>query len=152
MSGHTYRKRGARVNGDILSGGGPSRDPDLRASDAERDAVATELGEHFQAGRLTQAEFDDRLGRALAARTRRDLDGLLADLPRKEAPTPVPAPRRSNVVAPVVVAVALGLAAVAVIGTGVAAASGHRFWGPWWLIFVVFVLLRRAGWSNRHRR
>src|SRR5579864_4129648 len=55
--------------------------PDLRVSDAERDAVVTELGEHFQQGRLDQAEFDDRMTRALAARTESDLSRLLADLP-----------------------------------------------------------------------
>lgn len=145
-----------RPYGDSAGGdpfGGPSRDPDLRASDAERDAVATELGEHFQSGRLTQAEFDDRLGRALAARTHRDLDQLLADLPRKQAPaSPAPAPRRGAVAAPVVIALALGLAAAAVIGTGVAAAHGHRFWAPWWLIFVIFVLVRRMRWRGPPRR
>jgi hypothetical protein len=54
---------------------------DLRASDAERDAVATELAQHFQDGRLDQAELDERLGAALVAKTRRDLDALLTDLP-----------------------------------------------------------------------
>lgn len=41
--------------------------PDLRVSDAERDAVVTELGEHFQQGRLDQAEFDERMTKALSA-------------------------------------------------------------------------------------
>jgi hypothetical protein len=54
---------------------------DLRVSDAERDAVVTELGEHFQAGRLDQAEFDERLSAAMTAKTRRQLDALLTDLP-----------------------------------------------------------------------
>ena len=53
----------------------------LRVSDAERDLVVTELGEHFQAGRLDQAEFDDRVTQALTAHTGHDLDVLLADLP-----------------------------------------------------------------------
>lgn len=54
---------------------------DLRVSDAERDAVVTELGEHFQAGRLDQAEFDERLTAAMTAKTRGQLDALLTDLP-----------------------------------------------------------------------
>jgi len=74
-------------------------DPDLRASDAERDAVANQLGQHFQDGRLDQAEFDERLGAALAAKTRRDLDSLLADLPKGSAGRPAgalgPGPRHS---------------------------------------------------------
>src|SRR5258707_14133678 len=55
----------------------------LRASDADRDAAITELGEHFQAGRLDPAELDDRTRRALRARVASDLDELFADLPRR---------------------------------------------------------------------
>jgi hypothetical protein len=62
--------------------------PDLRASDAERDAVASELGQHFQDGRLEHAELDERLGAAMAAKTRRDLVALLEDLPRGAADQP----------------------------------------------------------------
>lgn len=61
---------------------------DIRLSDAERDQAITELGEHFQAGRLTQEEFDDRSGRALQARTGRDLTALFSDLPRPGAADP----------------------------------------------------------------
>ena len=57
----------------------------LRVSDAERDAVAGELGQHFQDGRLDQAEFDERVTAAIAAKTRRDLDELLTDLPQASA-------------------------------------------------------------------
>src|SRR5262245_66303288 len=66
--------------------------PDLRVSDAERDAVVTELGEHFGHGRLDQAEFDERVTKALSAGSGRDLRGLLADLPsaRPESGTPQP--------------------------------------------------------------
>src|SRR5580700_423810 len=57
------------------------KNSEIRASDAERDAVATALGQHFQDGRLDQAEFDDRVTAAIAARTGGDLDRLLTDLP-----------------------------------------------------------------------
>src|ERR1700677_3908489 len=53
----------------------------MRASDADRDAVVSDLGEHFQLGRLTAAELDERTGRALTARTCGELRELLADLP-----------------------------------------------------------------------
>jgi hypothetical protein len=70
------------MSGDTERGTSPRPDPaDLRASDAERDDVATALGDHFQAGRLSQAEFGDRVSAALGARTRRDLSVLLTDLP-----------------------------------------------------------------------
>jgi Domain of unknown function (DUF1707) len=54
---------------------------DLRASDSDRAEVADRLSEHYSAGRLDKAEFDERLGRAMQAKTRSELDGLLADLP-----------------------------------------------------------------------
>jgi GntR family transcriptional regulator len=55
-------------------------DQHLRVSDAEREAVSGQLAEHFAAGRLDQAEFDDRVRRAMSAKTRGDLRGLFADL------------------------------------------------------------------------
>jgi len=56
-------------------------DPNVRASDADRDRVAALLREHHAQGRLTPEEFSDRLDRAFAARTVGELDELLADLP-----------------------------------------------------------------------
>jgi Domain of unknown function (DUF1707) len=61
----------------------------IRVSDAERDQAIAELSEHFQAGRLTQEEFEDRSGRALRARTGSDLGELFADLPPRGT-TPAP--------------------------------------------------------------
>ena len=72
---------------------GAYSDQHLRVSDAERQAVADRLSEHFAAGRLDQAEFDDRVGRAMSAKTRADLGGLFADLPETGAPA-VPAQPR----------------------------------------------------------
>ncbi len=54
---------------------------DLRASDAERADVADRLSRHYQDGRLDQAEFNERLDRAMNAKTRADFNGLFADLP-----------------------------------------------------------------------
>lgn len=53
----------------------------VRIGDAERDAAAAALGEHFASGRLTRDEFDERLERAWAAKTAVDLDPLFVDLP-----------------------------------------------------------------------
>jgi hypothetical protein len=55
---------------------------ELRIGDAERDAAAERLRGHAAAGRLTVEELDERLGRALAARTRADLAVVEHDLPR----------------------------------------------------------------------
>ena|ERR1700722_663733 len=56
-------------------------DQHIRVSDAERNSVAELLGQHYADGRLDQAEFDDRIGRTMAAKTRGDLTGLFDDLP-----------------------------------------------------------------------
>ncbi|MFP5371547.1 MAG: DUF1707 domain-containing protein [Actinomycetes bacterium] len=56
-------------------------DPHLRAADIDREAVATALGTHMAAGRLTLAEYDERVGQAWGARTYGDLAALTADLP-----------------------------------------------------------------------
>jgi hypothetical protein len=59
---------------------------DVRVSDADRDRAVAELSEHFEAGRLTVEELDSRTGRALRARTGKELADLFADLPRRQAP------------------------------------------------------------------
>ncbi|MDO5533335.1 MAG: DUF1707 domain-containing protein [Propionibacteriaceae bacterium] len=59
-----------------------------RLSDADRDAAATQLREHFEAGRLDASEFDERLTTALSARFASELTPLFADLP---GPDPLPA-------------------------------------------------------------
>jgi Domain of unknown function (DUF1707) len=64
-------------------------DPYLRAADTDREAVATALCTHMAAGRLTLAEYEDRVARAWAARTYGELARLTADLP---APMTAPAP------------------------------------------------------------
>jgi hypothetical protein len=65
--------------------------PDLRASDAERERVARFLRDQAAEGRLTHEELEERVGRAYAAKTVRELQELLVDLPR--APLPRPAYR-----------------------------------------------------------
>src|SRR5258707_5909015 len=60
--------------------GGPAN-PNLRASDAERADVADGLSKHYGDGRLDQAEFNERMERAMSAKTQGDFAGLFADLP-----------------------------------------------------------------------
>jgi hypothetical protein len=52
-----------------------------RVGDAERGHTLDLLKEAHVAGYLTLAEMDERLSSALAARTRADLERLVADLP-----------------------------------------------------------------------
>ena len=65
-------------------------EPHLRAADADRTAVADVLGRHMAAGRLTVAEYEERLTRAYAAKTYGELAELTTDLP-DDAAAPAPA-------------------------------------------------------------
>ena len=60
-------------------------DPDararLRASDADREAVADQLREAFAEGRLDVDEYGRRLDETFGARTYADLEPITADLP-----------------------------------------------------------------------
>jgi hypothetical protein len=59
-------------------------EPALRIGELERATACDALSEHFAAGRLDPAELDDRLARALAARSHADLQALFRDLrPRR---------------------------------------------------------------------
>jgi hypothetical protein len=133
----------------------PGQRPDLRVSDADRDAVMAELGSHLQAGRLDIDEYGQRLEAAATARTHGDLDRLLADLPRPEPAradlTQRPRPRFPA---------AAAMAAVVIAALVVAAVSssfwhghmhGHWGWGGWWLIVIPILLLRRLLWRGSRR-
>jgi hypothetical protein len=98
-------------------------EPDLLASDAERERVAEALREHAAAGRLDAEELEQRLGVAFAARTRGDLAPLTADLPAPPAPRP-PRTRRSRTIPPVIPIAILLIAIWALTGAG-------YFWPVW---------------------
>jgi Flp pilus assembly protein TadB len=57
----------------------------LRIGDAEREAAARELGEHFALGRISVDEHAERLEQIWAARTAADLAPAFRDLPRPQA-------------------------------------------------------------------
>jgi hypothetical protein len=65
----------------------------LRASDAERDEVATRLRDEFVAGRLSHDTFLYRINAVLAAKRSADLPPLLVDLPSQWPPQPPPRSR-----------------------------------------------------------
>ncbi|MGH9110442.1 MAG: DUF1707 SHOCT-like domain-containing protein [Acidimicrobiales bacterium] len=92
-------------------------DPQLRIGDAERNAVADALSQHYSEGRLDDGELKERLDRATGAKTRADLGGLLADLPPL-APAPPP----------------------------VAAEHRHR-WAPVWAVALVVLVLFSLPWT-----
>lgn len=53
---------------------------ELRASDADRDDVASQLAVHCAKGRLSLEEFEQRVEQAQSAQTIGELNGLLRDL------------------------------------------------------------------------
>src|SRR5215469_5524898 len=68
--------------------------PSLRIGDAEREAVAAELREHFAHGRLTLEEFNQRIDAAFAAKTQADLSRITRDLPHvRSGGAPLPSAR-----------------------------------------------------------
>lgn len=71
---------------------GPIAGGHLRASDADRDQVATVLSTAYAEGRLSKDEHDERLERLLQARTFDDLIPLTSDLVLAVRSAPAPAP------------------------------------------------------------
>lgn len=117
-------------------------DPGMRAADADRERTADVLRHHAGEGRLEPDELEERLERAFAARTLRDLDALTGDLPR--------APRRERAhrgrgwpVAPFTPLFAVVLALVAV-----SAAVGHPVF---WLFFLLLFAHGRP-WAGARPR
>jgi hypothetical protein len=62
----------------------PMADPDLRASDDDRERTAEQLRRAAAQGRITVDELEERLQAAYAARTQGEIVPIVADLP----PTP----------------------------------------------------------------
>jgi hypothetical protein len=56
-------------------------EPPVRASDAERDLLVSQLRQDMVEGRLTVDEFTDRIEAAYGSRTRGELEALRRDLP-----------------------------------------------------------------------
>jgi len=71
-------------------------DDRMRASDADREAVAAKLRDHYAEGRLTQEELDERVSVALTAKTFGELRTLTTDLPGPAAVPPRTAARPSR--------------------------------------------------------
>ena len=135
----------------------------LRVSDSDRDRAIAELSEHFQAGRITADELEERIGRALQARTAGDLAELFTDLPRKPAPMGGPAPRVTPGTAPAlppasappvrsggVPVIPLVVVAVLVLGGFI---TGHSIVAALVPVLIVLFVIRRIvdGGHREHR-
>jgi fatty acid desaturase len=112
---------------------------DLRASDGDRERAVDDLRAHAADGRLTLEELEERVQRALAARTLGELAGLTRDLPDRAPPAPPAPPRRRRSGRPELrtfLAVMVLLIAIwALTGAG-------YFWPVWPLVGWGFFVLR----------
>ena len=103
-------------------------DPSMRAATADRERAVDVLKAGFAEGRLTQEEYNDRMGRAYAARTYGELAALTADLPAGPLPVwpvaayPPPTGTNSMAITSMVLGVAefftMGLTAVPAVICG----------------------------------
>ena len=132
----------------------------LRVSDADRDRAIAELSEHFRAGRLTADEHQERMSRALQARTVGDLAELFTDLPRKPSAMAGPAPQPAGLALPPassaparpghVPVVPLVIVTVLVLGGFV---SGHSIVAALVPVLIALLIIRRIvdGGRREHR-
>jgi hypothetical protein len=75
---------------------GPVAGGNLRASDADRDQVATLLSTAYAEGRLSREEHDERIDQLMAAKTFDDLLPITRDLVIVGPPAPVATPQSSS--------------------------------------------------------
>jgi hypothetical protein len=117
-----------------------TRSTALRASDADRDAVADRLHKAAVEGRLEPEELEERLHTALRARTYGDLRRVVADLPSERR-------RRSSggTLAIVAFRLALALLVVAAVVTVAVVMTA------WWIVWVLLWMTMRGrpyGWAR----
>jgi len=65
----------------VTASGGDRPQPDMRASDADRDRVADRVRRQCAEGDITLDELSDMLARTYAARTYGELDEVVSNLP-----------------------------------------------------------------------
>lgn len=122
----------------------------LRVSDEQRERAASELREHFAAGRLTQEELDERSQLAYAARTEDQLQALMVDLPRLPL-SPIQqraalAERRRQLTRRLLQETGGGITLLAIcVGVWIANGAHGDFW-PGWVALVVLIPLLRNLW------
>ncbi|MDE3134124.1 MAG: DUF1707 domain-containing protein [Acidobacteriota bacterium] len=120
-------------------------EPHLRVSDQEREEAAAAIREHYAAGRLDSAEFEERVQAAYGARTQSELSALSADLPAlpPKPPTTIERARQTfNTSVLVRNASAGGVAFLACTGLWAATGASGDFWPRWVLIFTVVTIVR----------
>ena len=119
---------------------------DVRASDAEREAVLTELRQHTDDGRLTLEEFLERLDETYAAKTRRDLRQALRELPVTPAPSARSTGRGGHMATPLIPYLVFAVSMIVLWAIG----DRGYFWPIWPLMGWGIPLLGKL--ASRRRR
>ena len=121
----------------------------VRASDADRERIATIVNDAVGTGRLTIAEADERLKLIYAARFRHELHELITDLPDESWEPRRPEGRRASARLRVHAAIALVLSVLLI--TRWVASDVPFFWpaGPMFLLFGSLLMHARfVSWSH----
>jgi hypothetical protein len=118
----------------------------VRIGDAERDEAVSRLSDHFVAGRITQAEFEERSEAASRARYVGDLVPLFDDLPQ-EMQAPVPVRRGPHRPPPFMMLMPFLM--VGLVISSIALAAPWMLWGLFWVAMISGISRRRWGYYRR---
>jgi Domain of unknown function (DUF1707) len=159
----------------------PTKRPvEPRIGDADRDQAVAFLQEHMAQGRIDASEFDDRMSRALKAKTGSELAVLFDDLPEPRPPSPttyqtppwqqaqrsfeIPPWQRTPAASPEIAhraPPAVPERSKAETALNIAAAASWpavilfcfaTSWSNWWLIFIPIVISSIAGNMRQQRQ
>jgi hypothetical protein len=134
---------------------------EMRASDADRDRITDRLRTAAGEGRLLAHELEERLARALRARTYGELDAVVADLPGDHRPARRSRAPLAQYARPALVLAVAIPAAIMVVAVVLAAAlfvmTGLFSMWVLWLVLGSIILGRRPPlvpgrrYAQRHR-
>lgn len=148
--GQRQDARGVEQSGRGTGGGGvPAKR--VRIGDAERDQAVSLLSDHFVAGRLTQAEFEERSEQATRARYSDELEPLFDELPMSRQLQPLqggPGNLRRRPGPPPVFLMIAPFLMIGLVISSVALAAPWLLWGMFWLVMISGITRRR--WHHHH--
>jgi hypothetical protein len=146
-----------------------------RIGDADRDRAVAYLQEHLAQGRLDPAEFDDRMSRALRARTASEIAPLFSDLPQPRpgqevtpaagftpppwqagqavtpSPAPAPAPLPAFEPEPPRGVIAISGVIWPITALAITFVPWLGWAHFWWLIFIPMIITSALGGNHHHR-
>ena len=125
----------------------------VRIGDAERDQAVAALSDHFVAGRITQAEFEERSEQATRSRYNDELEPLFDDLPTSrelQVAQHGPAGVRRRPGPPPPLLMLMPFLMIGLVISSVALTAPWLLWGVFWIVLISGMSKRR--WHNNYRR